>query len=131
MISKIFKKNITFLKYAIVGISSTIIDMATLFVLVDILKANLYFSLIISFLLAVINGFTFNKIWTFNDKNQKYKKQFLKFLIVSIIWLGLTLFAMYLLVEILGIYYLLSKIFTSVIVLFWNYTWNKIWTFKN
>jgi putative flippase GtrA len=85
MILKIFTKNITFFKYAMVGISSTIIDMATLYILVDIIKTNLYFSIIISFMLAVINGFLLNKIWTFKDKSQKYKKQFLKFLIVSII----------------------------------------------
>jgi putative flippase GtrA len=130
MISKLIKKNITFFKYVIVGISSTLIDMTSLYILVDLMKWNLYFSIIISFLLAVINWFLLNKFWTFNDRDEKYKKQFLKFLIVSIIWLLLTLLTMYLLVEVLEIYYLLSKVFTSFLVLFWNYTWNKIWTFK-
>jgi putative flippase GtrA len=55
MISKIIKENINFFKYAVVGVSSTFIDMASLYILVDLLKINLFISVIISFLLAVIN----------------------------------------------------------------------------
>ena len=36
---------------------------------------------------------------------------------------------MYLFVNILHIYYIISKILTSTIVLFWNFFINKIWTF--
>jgi cellulose synthase/poly-beta-1,6-N-acetylglucosamine synthase-like glycosyltransferase len=37
---------------------------------------------------------------------------------------------MYILVNIFEINYLISKAITSLIVLFWNYFGNKIWTFK-
>lgn len=130
MISNIIKKNQVFLKYAVVWISSTFVDIFSLYIFVDIFFLNLYFSVFLSFLLAVINGFVLNKIWTFEDKSNKYKRQFLKFFIVSVVWLSLTLSLMYLFVDILEIYYLLSKAFTSLIVLFWNYTANKIWTFR-
>lgn len=130
MFSQSIKKNIVFLKYWVVWISSTLVDMLSLYIFVDILSLDLYFSVVISFLLAVINGFLLNKIWTFEDKSKKYKRQFVKFFIVSVIWLALTLGFMYLFVDILKIYYLLAKAFTSVIVLFWNYFWNKMWTFS-
>jgi dolichyl-phosphate beta-glucosyltransferase len=130
MISKLIKDNITFFKYAIVWVSSTIVDIGALFVLVDLVNFNLYPSVAISFLLAVINGFLLNKLWTFEDKSKSYKKQFIKFLIISIFWLILTLISMYILVNIFEINYLISKAITSLIVLFWNYFGNKIWTFK-
>jgi putative flippase GtrA len=60
------------------------VDIGALFVLVDLVNFNLYPSVAISFLLAVINGFLLNKLWTFEDKSKSYKKQFIKFLIISI-----------------------------------------------
>jgi dolichyl-phosphate beta-glucosyltransferase len=131
MLFQNIKKNIVFLKYSIVWVSSTIVDMLSLYIFVDILNINLYLSVVISFLLAVINWFLLNKIWTFDDKSKKYKRQFVKFLIVSIIWLCLSLSFMYIFVDVLDIYYLLSKALTSIIVLFWNYFWNKTWTFSS
>jgi len=130
MISKLVKRNIIFLKYAVVWVSSTLVDMGALFVLVSILEINLYISVVISFLLSVINWFLLNKFWTFENKNKRLKRQFVKFLIISLIWLLFTLTLMFLFVDLLNIYYLLSKALTSLIVLFWNYFWNKIWTFN-
>lgn len=130
MISNIIKKNQVFFKYALVWVSSTFVDIFSLYLLVDIFNFELYFSVFIAFLLAVINWFVFNKIWTFEDKSKKYKRQFLKFFIVSVFWLTLTLSLMYFFVDVLNIYYLLSKAFTSLIVLFWNYIANKLWTFN-
>lgn len=123
-------KNIVFIKYSFVWVLSTLVDIFSLYILVDVFWFYLYPSIIISFLCAVINGFVLNKIWTFSDTSKKYKTQFAKFFMVSIIWLTLTLFFMYVLVDICNIYYLFAKAITSCIVLFWNYFWNKVWTFK-
>ncbi len=120
-----------FIKYAVVWLSWTIIDLTSLYFFVDILKIYLYLWITLSFLLAVLNNFLFNKLWTFRDKSIKYKRQFIKFLIVSIIWFILTLFFMYIFVDLIKIYYLYAKIMTSMIVILWNFLWNKYWTFKN
>lgn len=130
MISRLLKKNFIFLKYALVWVSSTLVDMGALFVLVSILWINLYISVVISFLLSVINWFLLNKFWTFENKNKRLKRQFVKFLIISLIWLLFTLSLMFIFVDLLNIYYLISKALTSIVVLFWNYFWNKIWTFN-
>ncbi|MDD5769716.1 MAG: GtrA family protein [Candidatus Gracilibacteria bacterium] len=129
MFVQFIKKNIVFIKYSIVGVSSTLVDLVFLYIFVDIFKINLYFGVVFSFLLAVINGFILNKIWTFQNKSNKYKRQFAKFLLVSIIGLFLTLILMYIFVDFLNVYYLFSKVFTSIIVLFWNYFGNRFWTF--
>lgn len=120
-----------FIKYGIVWLSWTAIDIWSLYIFVDLLGINLYIWVTLSFILAVINNFLLNKIWTFRDKSIKYKRQFAKFFIVSIIWFSLTMACMYVLVDILQIYYIYSKIITSIIVVLWNFLWNKYWTFKS
>jgi len=104
--------------------------MYSLYLFVDVFHLNLYLSVIGAFCLAVINGFVWNKFWTFEDTSKKYKRQFAKFFIVSVIGLALTLFLMYIFVEMYSIHYLFSKALTSIIVLFWNYFGNKLWTFR-
>lgn len=118
------------IKYSIVGISGTLVDLITLFILFDVFKVNLYISVTIAFLLAVLNNYIFNKSWTFQIKTNKNKKFFIKFLSVSIIGLILSLFLMHVFTFILGFWYLLSKILTSSIVIAWNFLANKYWTFK-
>ncbi|NDK08396.1 glycosyltransferase [Candidatus Gracilibacteria bacterium] len=120
-----------FIKYGIVGLSGTAIDIGSLYIFVDLLGINLYIGVTLSFILAVINNFLLNKIWTFRDKSIKYKRQFAKFFIVSIIGFSLTMACMYVLVDILQIYYIYSKIITSIIVVLWNFLGNKYWTFKS
>ena len=127
---KIIKKNLKLIKFLIVGVASTIIDIVFLYFFVDILSIPLFMWVFLSFFFAVINWFTWNKIWTFKDKSIRYKRQFTKFLFVSTGGLLLTLLFMYIFTILFGIYYILSKLLTSVIVVIWNFLWNKYWTFK-
>ena len=136
IIQKIKKKQkeyFVFIRYAIVGISGTIIDFLT-FVLLrhnfSFFQDHILLANSCGFILAVINNFWWNKIWTFEDKSNNYKKQFSKFLIVSLAGLALSNFFIFLFVKILKINPELSKIITSGIVMFWNFLANKLWTFR-
>lgn len=129
-IIKFIKNNLKIIKFLIVWVTSTLIDVVFLYIFVDILNIHLFIWVIFSFLLAVINWFIWNKFWTFRDKSIKYKRQFTKFLFVSIWGLSLTLWFMYLFAILFWIYYLLAKILTSILVVLWNFLWNKYWTFK-
>jgi dolichyl-phosphate beta-glucosyltransferase len=120
-----------FFKYAIVGCMGTAIDVGFLYVFVEFLRIHLLVSTAMSFIFAVINNFALNKYWTFQNKNSNIRKQFIKFLIISIIGLLLTELFMALLVYTLKIWYMASKIITSSLVLMWNFLANKYWTFKD
>lgn len=126
----IIKKNIKIIKFLIVWSTSTLVDLIFLYIFVDIMNIPLFISVILSFLLAVINWFLLNKLWTFKDKSIKYKRQFTKFLFVSSWWLILTLCLMYFFSILFWIHYLIAKLLTSTIVVIWNFLWNKYWTFK-
>ncbi len=120
-----------FLKYAFVGCLGTAIDLGSLYVFVDRLHIPMLVSAALSFLLAVINNFTLNKLWTFGNKSRNIRKQFIKFLIVSTIGLMLTEICMAFFVYALKIWYMASKLITSGLVLTWNFLANRYWTFKD
>ena len=119
-----------FFKYCLVGISGTLIDLIFLYIFVEYMKINVIPAAILSFMLAVTNNFIFNKKWTFKSPSRNIKKLYIKFLIVSTIGLALTIASMYAFVNILDVWYMLAKVFTSLIVLTWNFLGNKIWTFN-
>ena len=124
-------KYAVFFKYALVGFLGTAIDLGSLYLFIDRLHIHLLVATALSFLLAVINNFTLNKFWTFQNKHSNIRKQFIKFLIVSTIGLILTEMCMAFFVYGLKIWYMSSKLFTSGLVLMWNFLANKYWTFKD
>ncbi len=113
------------------GCIGTAIDLGSLYVFVEFLRIHLLLSTAISFILAVVNNFTLNKYWTFQNKSSNIRKQFIKFLIVSLLGLLLTELFMAFFVYALNIWYMSSKIVTSGLVLTWNFLANKYWTFKD
>lgn len=131
MRESIAKTYATFFKYAIVGSFGTAIDLGSLYLFVDLLHIHLLVSTALSFLLAVINNFILNKFWTFQNKSSNVRKQFIKFLIVSIVGLFLTEICMAFFVYGLTIWYMAAKLITSGLVLVWNFLANKYWTFKD
>lgn len=105
------------------------VDVLLVYGLVIVLHFPLYLGTTIAFVVAASHNFVLNKLWTFHDRGWRYKRQYVKFLFVSCIGLGITLFIMALLIEVWGIQIILSKLITSIIVLAWNFLANKYWTF--
>lgn len=119
-----------FFKYSIVGVSGTILDLVFLFIFVEFLFLGVILGSVLSFIIAATNNFIFNKIWTFNNKSKEYRHQYIKFLLVSIVGLIITVFLMFVFNTLIGIWYILAKLMTSGIVLMWNFLGNRLWTFK-
>ncbi len=118
-------------KYAFVGINGTIIDVGLLALLVDYFHVRLGFATAIAFIVAVIHNFIFNKYWTFKDNSDQIFHQYIKFLLVSIAGFIMTMALMYLLSITFGVWYIFSKLLTSLVVLSWNFIANYHWTFKS
>jgi dolichyl-phosphate beta-glucosyltransferase len=123
------KEFTVFVKYATVGVTGTALDVGSLYVFVDLLHIPVLVAAALSFILAVVNNFVLNKIWTFRNNSRNFRKQFIKFFLVSVVGLVLTEIFMAMFVYLLDIWYILSKLITSVIVLTWNFLANKNWTF--
>ncbi|MFT5207974.1 MAG: dolichyl-phosphate beta-glucosyltransferase [Candidatus Omnitrophota bacterium] len=130
MIKTLIHKFLPFIKYCVVGVSGTMIDVGSLYVLVEYLNVHLIAAITIAFVLSVINNFTWNKLWTFRNQSSNYKKLFIKFCIVACGGLILTNISMCILVTVAKIWYIYAKLITSGFVLTWNFLANKYWTFK-
>lgn len=137
------------MKYVLVGIVGTLIDVGVLAFLVEYFQidptsdARMYLFVTIAFLLAVANNFLLNQWWTFQVKAKGQKRRFTKFLLVSLGGLLLSNFLMFALIALidflvdmwhfsLRVVFLvvIAKVITSAIVLVWNFFLNKYWTFR-
>jgi len=119
-----------FIKFGIVGISGTIIDFLTFFLLTRFANFSIFFAASVGFSLAVVNNYFWNRVWTFDQqKSKNVRKEFFKFLIISIFGLFLTQIFLSIFIF-LGVLDLVAKILTSGVVAIWNFLGNNFWTFR-
>jgi len=141
-------ESIRFLKFAFVGISGTIIDFGIFNLLFQRLGITDELAKVISFSVAVFNNFFWNRIWTYPEaKSTPFLKQMGKFLIVSLIGLGINVIifssSKNILINFADMFFPpdfminssvigknLSVALATIVVLFWNYLANRFWTFK-
>lgn len=65
--------------------------------------------------------------WVFNQENIDNRLiEFNLFILISTIGLVFTEVLLYLFTDVLGLYYLVSKIISAIIVLFWNFIARRI-----
>jgi dolichol-phosphate mannosyltransferase len=123
------------LKFCAVGISGIIINEAILWTLTEIYGFFYLYSSIISTESAILNNFVWNELWTFHDTHGDIKsgiiKRFLKFQISRFGGLILGSIFLILLTEILSVYYLISNIFSILIVMMYNYITSKEWVWAS
>jgi len=117
------------IKYALVGLSGVVVDFSTTWITKEKIKLNKYFANSIGFALAVTSNYLLNRYWTFNDLESPIGPQYLKFIIISSVGLGLNNLFLYLLVKKLHTGFYFSKLLVVVLIFIWNYTANYFYTF--
>ena len=70
-----------FIKYNIIGVINTLITLATVWILHQVLDWNLELSNFLGFVAGGINSYIMNRIWNFESKNRK-RAEFTRFVIV-------------------------------------------------
>jgi len=120
-----------FLKFALVGLTGTLIHLVILYSLTEFLGIYYLISAVVAFVVASSNNFIWNKIWTFDEKiGHEAARKYVQFFIVSVIALIVNLFFLYLFTEFLGVYYLVSQIIAIALSLWINFFGNRTWTFR-
>lgn len=119
-----------FVKFAIVGVSSTAIDWSAFYVFNHFLGIYYLLSKVLSFILAVVNSYAWNSTWTFQSHNPKKAQEFIQFIVVSSIGLALDALIFYTAVNKIHLSYLPSLVIATGTVMIWNFTINKLWVFK-
>jgi putative flippase GtrA len=118
------------LKFGIVGCSGMIIDFGTTYLCKEILKINKFISNGIGFILAATSNYFLNRNWTFNSQSEDIGTQYVQFMIVSAIGLGINSIVLYLLNEKLKWNFYFSKLIAIAITTIWNFFANLLFTFK-
>jgi putative flippase GtrA len=118
------------LKFGIVGCSGMIIDFGTTYLCKEILKINKFISNGIGFILAATSNYFLNRNWTFNSQTEDIGTQYVQFMIVSAIGLGINSIVLYLLNEKLKWNFYFSKLIAIAITTIWNFFANLLFTFK-
>ena len=81
-----------------------------------------------SFLVAVTNNYTWNRLWTFRAERGHVAYQGMRFLVVSTLALGANLLVLYLLVA-AGLDEVLAQAIAIILVTPVNFVGNKLWSF--
>lgn len=119
-------------RFVIVGGLAFIIDYITLIFFKEIIGLSLLSSAAIAFITSVIFNYIMSIKWVFDvDKEKSAKKNFIIFIVLSIIGLAITELIMYIGSNILSINYLIVKIFATAIVMVFNFITRKIFLEKN
>ncbi|NVN95666.1 MAG: GtrA family protein [Bacteroidetes bacterium] len=113
-----------------VGASGVIVDFGFTYLCKEILKLQKYLANAIGFTLAASSNYIFNRIWTFHSLNPEIGIEYSKFLLISLIGLGINTLILWLLVSKYNKKFYVSKLFAIGIVTVWNFFINLIFTFN-
>ncbi len=116
-------------KFCAVGASGYLVNLAVYALLLR--GADLHYLLAAtgSFLVAVTNNYTWNRVWTFRGQRGHVAYQGLRFLVVSTIALAANLVLLYALVR-FGVGELPAQALAIVLVTPLNFVGNKLWSFR-
>lgn len=118
-------------RFGSVGVINTLIDFTVFTFLTYALGINVSLSQAIGYSSGVMNSFIMNKSWTFKQEQQnKPIKQFISFIIINLISLGISSLMINVLVNSAGISILISKILVTLVTQGVNYVGYKLVVFK-
>lgn len=132
MMKKLFKERtdnifLQFFRYIFVGGTAFVVDFFFLYFFSDICGIYYLISGVLSFIISVLVNYIMSTKWVFNQENIENKLiEFNLFIIISTIGLVFTEILLYVFTDIIGLYYLISKIIAAIIVLFWNFIARRV-----
>lgn len=118
-------------RFGIVGVICTAIDYALLVFLKEVCSLSVLLAAGISFSVSVIANYILSTYFVFEVKKERDKKKnFILFIIFSVIGLVLTELLMKLGTDVMNIHYTIVKIFSTLIVMSYNFITRKLFMEK-
>ena len=116
-------------KFCVVGGSGYAINLAVYVAMVKLAGVHYMPAAMCSFLFAVVNNYTWNRLWTFRDKRGHVAFQGLRFLMVSLLALGANLACLAILVS-AGVGDVSAQATAIIVVTPVSFLGNKLWSFR-
>lgn len=117
-------------KFGIVGICAFGIDYILLYVFVEFLNIHHLIASALSFIVSLIFNYIASIKWVFDVNQKQTYKEVMVFAILSIIGLGINQIVMYVMTDLWKVYYMISKLVATAIVMVWNFITRKIFIEK-
>ena len=116
-----------FMKFGVVGVIAFVIDYGLLAFCTEVLGINYLVSATIGFTVSVIFNYVASMRFVFIHKeDMSRRREFIIFVVLSVIGLIINNACMWAGVELLGWHYLIVKIGATAIVMVWNFVTRKI-----
>lgn len=116
------------MRFAVVGVAGTSAHYALLLSLVEVAGVAYLWAAGAGFLLGALVNYVLSRMFVFAS-DRPHVDALPRFLLVALSGLLLTVMLMAGLVDLLGVHYLLAQVLTTVLLLFWHYLGNALWTF--
>jgi putative flippase GtrA len=117
-----------FVKFALVGLLNTGVDVAIFFLLTRI-GTPYVAAQMVSYSCGAANSYLLNKVWTFRSSGLSYA-ELIRFMVVNLVSLGISVAVLSLLHETAGVNLATAKAEATVCALAANFLGNKLWVFK-
>jgi len=116
-----------FMKFGIVGVIAFVIDYGFMVLLTEVFGVPYLISTTVSFIISVIFNYFASMRFVFKRKDDmSRRREFIIFVVLSVIGLVINDVFMWLMVDFLFIDYRISKIVVTFIVAVWNFVTRKI-----
>ena len=115
-----------FCKFGVVGIISLLVDYGFMFALVEGLQVDYFIACAFSYTLSVLVNYILSTRYVFHSKEEMSKaKEASLYFILSLIGLGLNQMIMWLMVDVIGIFYGIAKLISTFMVTWYNFVSRK------
>lgn len=124
-----------FIKFGIVGASGMVVHFSVLYLFKEIVGLNPFVANTIGFVTAATTNYILNRIWTFRSQEKQVAVEYLKFILVSVIGLGVNNGTMWITGRLLPDWFndwrfYLIWVFAVGVTTLWNFFGNMLFTFR-
>ena len=112
-------------RFTLIGGIAFLIDSTILFILTDYVGVHYLISSMISFTVSVIFNYIMSILWVFDVNKKQTRRDIVIFFILSLIGLGINQLRMYISVDLMNIYYMISKVISTALVMVYNFITRK------
>ena len=124
-----------FIKFGIVGASGMLVHFSVLYLFKEVVGLNPFLANTIGFVTAATTNYILNRIWTFHSQEKQVAVEYLKFILVSVIGLGVNNGTMWITGNLLPDWFddwrfYLIWVFAVGVTTMWNFFGNMLFTFR-
>ncbi len=120
---------IKFIKFGLVGFSGVFVDFGITYLLKEKLKIQQYVSNALGFVSASSTNYLLNRYWTFHSTDPNISHEYGRFILISMLGLGINTLILWILVTKFKWNFYLSKLCAIGVVTVWNFFANLAFTF--